>query len=60
MCIRDSVRTVLGGAGAGLDMLRLRVVAGVVLGLLSWAGGAAREVGVAGSVSDELDQPVEP
>ncbi len=36
------VLTVPSSAGAGLDMPRLCVVAGVVLGLLAWAGSAVR------------------
>jgi hypothetical protein len=36
------VLTVPGSAGAGLDWPRLCVVAGVLLGLLAWAGSAVR------------------
>ena len=36
------VLTVPGSSGAGLDTPRLCVVAGVLLGLLAWAGSAAR------------------
>ncbi|GAA1436018.1 hypothetical protein GCM10009616_34780 [Microlunatus lacustris] len=32
-----------GSAGAGLDVPRLCVVAGVLLGLLAWAGSAVRQ-----------------